>query len=117
MNTCFISRRRGFLSFDVVAGLSLALLLLTMLATLVVKQRQAENRLAATRSAMRAAETALLQLQVGQTAPADVQLERLPDAAPPGKAWVRLTIPRSEHQPAASLVGLLSVQRVEEVRK
>jgi hypothetical protein len=111
-----VETRRGFLSFDVAAGLALALLLLTLLGTLIIKQRQAESRLAATRAATRDAETALLQLQAGQNPSKDIQLQRLADAAPPGQAWVRLTIPKRERFPAATLVGLVPVQRLQEGR-
>jgi len=72
-------------------SLGLALLLLMIMTVMVMQQNKAEMKLSLIRSASRATETALLELKAGKPLPAGFQLEKLPDKAPQGYAWVRVT--------------------------
>jgi hypothetical protein len=92
---------------DAVLALVILGVLLMMLTATTAQQAKGERKLAATRAAVRAAEAALLTLQAGG-APAGVRVDRLPDAAPAGFAWVRVSRPDA---PATSLVGLVPADR------
>jgi hypothetical protein len=103
---------RAFLVMDVIWGITLATVLLMVLTAAVVKQNKAQQRLAQHRTASRDAEAALLALQSGQPLPqtAAVKLEKLPDPAPAGRTWVRLTVTEPNVEGAsAQLVGLVNV--------
>lgn len=107
MNTMLSTRRsRGFLLMDTLMGIAIATALLMAMTAAVIHQDRAERHLAAVRAAARSAESALLSLQDGQTPP-DARTQRLPDPAPPGQTWIRLTVPASGDLPAASLTGLV----------
>jgi hypothetical protein len=106
---------RAFLVMDVIWGITLATLLLMVLTAAVVKQNKAEARLAQHRTATRDAEAALLALQSGQPLPqvADVKLEKLPDPAPTGRTWVRLTLTEQNAEGSTQLVGLVKADTLE----
>jgi len=98
----FTGRTRGFFATEAAWSLGLALLLLMIMTTMVVRQNNAESKLAAIRTATRATETAMLNLQSGKNLPTGFQLEKLPTKAPPGHTWVRITSPSND-----SLIGLI----------
>jgi hypothetical protein len=102
-------RQRGFLAVDAVIGIGIVLVLLMMLSAAIAKERHAERGMADRRAAVRQAETALFELQAGEAAPPGVRMEKLPDAAPAGYAWMRVTEPAAGDLPAANLVGLVPI--------
>ena len=82
--------RRGFFAAESAGALVLAMTLLMLISTMVVKQNQAEQRLSRIRGELRAAETAMLELAEKKELPAGFQMERLTDKAPEGYTWVRI---------------------------
>jgi hypothetical protein len=90
---------------DVLWGTILATALLMMLTVSVVRQTKAQKQLTRDRTASRAAEDALLALQAGEPLPAGATMDKLPDAAPAGRTWIRVHA-TFEGRPA-DLVGLV----------
>lgn len=106
---------RGFFTMELVLALAAALVLLMVFTFTISRQAKAERQLAASRTANRAAEAALLALQSGQPLPPGAAVQRLNAAAdtiPEGFAWIRLSLPARDDRPAASLVGLVPLNHL-----
>ena len=91
-------RRDGFLIFDALASLAVVATLLVLLGVIVGQHRRADQNLGDQRAAVRRAEQALLDLQLGRPLAADVTHPRavltvtpLDDAAPMAdRVWVEV---------------------------
>lgn len=98
----------GFVTMDVVMALLIIGTLITALVISTARQRKATDQLAAQRAATRQVEESLALLYTGQHPTSNVLVEDLPDPAPPGTRWVRVSA--TEHGTTASLVGLAGGQ-------
>jgi hypothetical protein len=87
-----MTRRRGFLTIDAVAGLILLTTLAVVLATAIGQRVRAANRLADSRTASRLAEAALFDLQQNRPPPAGVGVRHLlPGREDDVLQWVQVT--------------------------
>jgi hypothetical protein len=97
----------GWVFLDVLSGLLIVALLAATLGAAAAARERALHHLADTRAAMRAAESALISLQSGDTRPAEgVAIRRLPDVSPnPLSEWVQVRATVNGRE--AQLVGLV----------
>ena len=102
--------RRGFFLLDVLMGLALLGIIALVLAVALSRERRAAGTLAASRSATRSAEAALIELQAGRQPARPGAGEKLAirpttgPAAPAGYRWIKVDV-TVENQHAV-LVGL-----------
>jgi hypothetical protein len=97
---------------DAMLALGIAMVIFMALAAMYAHEQKAERQLAASRADVRAAEAALLALETGTPHGQSTRVERLPDTAPEGYAWVRVTV-RRENAAPRSLVGLVAAKNLD----
>jgi hypothetical protein len=104
-----MSRRRGYIFIDTVAGLGLIGVIAGLLAVAVNRDQAAMHHLADRRTASRLAQSALVWLEQGRKPPADARLHMRALAAPAptiaAKAWVEVTV--TVNGQTERLVGLV----------
>ena len=102
------ARHRGWVFLDVLSGLVIVAILAGTLGAAVASRERALHHLADVRAAQRLAESALISLQSGQTAPAEgISIRDLPDASPNLQSkWVQVTATVNGRQ--AQIIGLVA---------
>jgi type II secretory pathway pseudopilin PulG len=110
-------RRGGWFILDALLAIGVIVVLAAALASSMVRQRRAEDRLAASRESVRLAEQALVALQSGGTAPtppqgvaieirpSDQSAPHAASAAPAGWRWVTVRVTRDGR--TSDLTGLV----------
>jgi type II secretory pathway pseudopilin PulG len=99
-------RRRAFFIAEAVLGILVIVILATALAVLASQHSRVCNRLAASRAALREAETALAQMQMGRAPAASASISPIDfDSEVGHMVWVQVS---TEHDGArARLIGLV----------
>jgi type II secretory pathway pseudopilin PulG len=104
-------RQRGYVLLDVVAGLSIVVLLTGVLTVSADRQQRATRRLDDQRKATALAERTLTNLQLGQPAPTDIEgatvrlIASNGGSPPTGKRWI--AVHTSVSGRSSDLVGLV----------
>lgn len=111
MNT---RRRRGIFTLDAAMGLAIIAILGGILTTALVQHSKIIDRFADQRSATRAAEAALLQLQTGESPDPPLEIHPFDTPAPPGEVWVRVRATSGGRQ--VELIGLVPAAAQPEAR-
>jgi hypothetical protein len=108
--------RRAFLLLDLLTAVAIAGAVLLSLSVAVGTLYRAQQKMARQRGDARLLDAALLTLQTGGKADAQLQIERLASPPPPpDRAWVRISFRQSTpdaNAPHASLVGLIPANKV-----
>ena len=116
--------RRGYIATDAIMAVAIVVILSTVLAVAVSRQRRGSERLADSREAIRLAEATLTAMQSGapvpaapagmtvQVRPVDAQPEL---AAPSGSAWVEVVVTHDGR--SRGLTGIVRADAAKEAVK
>ena len=105
-----LARRRGLIAIDVMFGLSILALLITILTVSTTQNRRAMRGLAQHRAALRTAERVMLEMRANRpVGPVDESMELAiePAAAPAGASWRWVTVTVRCDRQHARLEGLV----------